>query len=96
MTHPGAGVTNRPSVASLVFSWDPEACRYVALSRVQSPRQELIEDLKDMMKVTFLSRRDRERVHFDGKFGTTAIASTLLRSHATFTGPDLLLSRWGQ
>ena len=51
VTHPGPGVANRPSVASLVFSWDREASRYVATSRVQSPRQEMIGDLKDMMMV---------------------------------------------
>jgi eukaryotic translation initiation factor 2C len=78
VTHPGAGVANRPSVASLVFSWDPEACRYVAFSRVQSPRQELIEDLKAMMKVTCYRLYIYKGFVQPGCFGITAIDPTLL------------------
>jgi len=49
VTHPGPGITTRPSIASLVFSWDPDATQYVAMSSVQAPRQEMIGDLKAMM-----------------------------------------------
>jgi len=47
--HPGPGVKNQPSVASLVWSFDQYACRYAAVSRVQSPRTEIISELKDMI-----------------------------------------------
>jgi eukaryotic translation initiation factor 2C len=50
VTHPGPG-QNRPSVASLVSSWDMNGSKYRAYSRVQHPRHEIIADLKDMMKV---------------------------------------------
>jgi eukaryotic translation initiation factor 2C len=49
--HPGAGVKNQPSIASLVWSHDINAVQYVAFSRVQRPRTEIIEDLQAMMKV---------------------------------------------
>ncbi|KAI0032239.1 Piwi domain-containing protein, partial [Vararia minispora EC-137] len=51
VTHPGAGVTNQPSYASLVCSTDPWLTRYSTFYRVQHPRFEPIEDLKNMMKV---------------------------------------------
>jgi len=67
--HPGPGVKNQPSVTSLVWSWDQWACRYTAVSRVQSPRTEIIADLKDMFKISlndFGSRNKMapERVFF--------------------------------
>ncbi|EIN04651.1 argonaute-like protein [Punctularia strigosozonata HHB-11173 SS5] len=48
--HPAPGATGRPSYASLVASVDSHACRYIAQSRVQVSRQEMIADLKDMCK----------------------------------------------
>jgi eukaryotic translation initiation factor 2C len=51
VAHPGPGVANRPSVASVVSSWDQYVSRYVAFSRVQHPRREIIENLKEMMMV---------------------------------------------
>lgn len=41
----------KPSVASLVWSFDRAATRYAAFTRVQSPRTEIIEDLKEMVKM---------------------------------------------
>lgn len=52
MTHPGPGVRDRPSIASLVASFDPTFSRYAAFTRVQSPRQEVIEELDDMFFVS--------------------------------------------
>ena len=49
--HPGAGIQNQPSVASMVWSFDQHAMKYVAFSSVQEPRRESIEDLKPMMMV---------------------------------------------
>ncbi|KAJ7090241.1 argonaute-like protein [Mycena belliarum] len=49
VTHPGPGVL-RPSIASLVFSFDREAARYVAYTDVQPPRQEIIQQLQGMVK----------------------------------------------
>lgn len=51
MTHPSPGVKNRPSIASVVSSVDPEATRYHASLSVQGPRQEIITDIKSMLQV---------------------------------------------
>ncbi|KAI0934439.1 hypothetical protein AcV5_006280 [Taiwanofungus camphoratus] len=48
--HPGPGVSSRPSITSLVASVDPYATRYAAYANVQSPRQEIIEELGNMFK----------------------------------------------
>ncbi|KAN0105332.1 Piwi domain containing protein [Russula decolorans] len=48
VTHPGPGVMGRPSIASLVASFDPTFSRYAAFTRVQTPRVEVIEELEDM------------------------------------------------
>lgn len=52
VSHPGAGVHTRPSIASLVFSTDREALHYQARLCVQPPRTESIleEDLERMVK----------------------------------------------
>ncbi|KAK7049286.1 hypothetical protein VNI00_005887 [Paramarasmius palmivorus] len=47
VSHPGPGV-QRPSVASLVWSYNREATRYCALTSVQDPRTEHILDLRQM------------------------------------------------
>jgi eukaryotic translation initiation factor 2C len=49
--HPGAGMKNQPSVASMVWSFDNHAMKYAAFSSVQEPRQEHIEELGSMMTV---------------------------------------------
>ncbi|KAG8935247.1 hypothetical protein FRC02_008382 [Tulasnella sp. 418] len=47
--HPSPGsAESKPSFASLVGNIDSMACKYIATSRVQPPRQEMIEKLKDM------------------------------------------------
>ncbi|KAH9074742.1 ribonuclease H-like domain-containing protein [Lactarius deliciosus] len=48
VTHPGPGVRDRPSIASLVSSFDPTFSRYAAFTKVQAPRMEVIEELEDM------------------------------------------------
>ncbi|KAF8184938.1 ribonuclease H-like domain-containing protein [Mycena galopus ATCC 62051] len=54
VAHPGPGVS-RPSIASLVFSWDAAASSYAAISQVQAPRQEIIPELKVMVKKAILA-----------------------------------------
>ena len=49
--HPGAGVTNQPSVSSVCWSYDPNALKWRAQMRIQQPRAEIIEDLENMVKV---------------------------------------------
>jgi hypothetical protein len=49
--HPGAGIQNKPSIASLVFSYDRHGVKYSATSRVQEPRQERISELGPMVAV---------------------------------------------
>ncbi|KAJ7756861.1 argonaute-like protein [Mycena maculata] len=53
VSHPGPG-TNRPSIASLVWSWDPDATSYIAYSQVQAPRTEIIDGLEKMAKAAIL------------------------------------------
>ncbi|KAJ7168155.1 ribonuclease H-like domain-containing protein [Mycena crocata] len=49
VSHPGPGVS-RPSISSLVWSYDLEAASYVAYSDVQAPREEMIAGLQGMVK----------------------------------------------
>ncbi|KAI5983814.1 Piwi domain-containing protein [Pisolithus albus] len=48
--HPAPGTVDQPSIASLVFSFDADATRYEALTCIQRPRLEIIEDLGSMVK----------------------------------------------
>ena len=50
VTHPRSGDTTSPSIASVVASMDVFGSRYRALHRNQKHRQEIIADLKDMVK----------------------------------------------
>lgn len=50
--HPSPGVTDQPSVASLVYSYDFQGMCYDALTSIQRPRLEIIENLGSMMKVS--------------------------------------------
>jgi eukaryotic translation initiation factor 2C len=49
--HPAPGSVGRPSFTSLVGNVDSDTAKYVASSRVQTSRQEMIDDLEDMAKV---------------------------------------------
>lgn len=40
----------RPSVTSLVWSHDQHASQYIAYTSVQEPREEIIKDMKPMVK----------------------------------------------
>ncbi|KAJ3530890.1 hypothetical protein NM688_g7649 [Phlebia brevispora] len=50
VSHPSPGITNKPSIASIVASINPDATRYFAHVSLQNPRQEVIQDLGSMMK----------------------------------------------
>ncbi|KIO16425.1 hypothetical protein M407DRAFT_33926 [Tulasnella calospora MUT 4182] len=47
--HPGPGVTNRPSYAAVVGSVDSDASRYIAVSKPQEARKEMIQNLAEMI-----------------------------------------------
>ncbi|KAG8923760.1 hypothetical protein FRC01_012373, partial [Tulasnella sp. 417] len=47
--HPGPGQAARPSYAAVVGSVDAEVSKYIAVSRAQGSRVEMIEDLADMV-----------------------------------------------
>jgi eukaryotic translation initiation factor 2C len=49
--HPAPGSQGRPSFTSLVGNVDGDVAKYVAASRVQTSKQEMIDDLEDMAKV---------------------------------------------
>ncbi|KAI0063474.1 Piwi-domain-containing protein [Artomyces pyxidatus] len=49
VSHPGPGVQDRPSITSLVASYEANLSRYAAFTRVQPPRQEIIVNLAEMV-----------------------------------------------
>lgn len=51
--HPAPGAEGRPSFTTVVSSIDSMAAKYIALSRCQTGRQELIDDLEEMCTVCF-------------------------------------------
>lgn len=50
--HPAPGSEGRPSFTSLVANVDGDTSKYVAATRVQTSRQEMIEDLESMSYVS--------------------------------------------
>lgn len=50
--HPGPGTTDRPSYAAVVGSVDSEISKYIAVSRAQGSRVEMIAELSDMVAVS--------------------------------------------
>ncbi|TFY63508.1 hypothetical protein EVJ58_g3223 [Rhodofomes roseus] len=48
--HPGPGVSNRPSMTSLVTSLNDDCTQYAAFSAIQEPRVEIIANLQAMLK----------------------------------------------
>ncbi|KAN0097521.1 Piwi domain containing protein [Tylopilus felleus] len=48
--HPAPGSDGRPSFTALVGNVDSNSAKYVATSRVQSSREEIIQELKEMAK----------------------------------------------
>ncbi|KAJ7184235.1 Piwi domain-containing protein [Mycena filopes] len=80
VSHPGAGST-LPSVAALVSSYDPAACKYTASVEVQASRVEIILNLESMVKTAiqqFVTRTGRPPDRFvyyrdgvsEGQFAT--------------------------
>ncbi|KZV98745.1 Piwi-domain-containing protein [Exidia glandulosa HHB12029] len=60
VSHPPASESNQPSVAAVCASMDGPACEYVATSRVQASRQEIITEFREMMAyliVKFIDKR---------------------------------------
>ena len=51
--HPAPGAEGRPSFTTVVSSIDSMAAKYIAISRVQAGRQEIIDDLEEMCTVRF-------------------------------------------
>jgi eukaryotic translation initiation factor 2C len=62
VTHPGIGEAGKPSIAAVVASMDIKMSRYATAVRVQAPRKEIIDDLKDMAKSLIEQFRDSARV----------------------------------
>lgn len=54
VTHPPAGDKTKPSIAAVVASMDAHPSRYSATVRVQSHRQEIIQDLYPMVRSLLL------------------------------------------
>jgi eukaryotic translation initiation factor 2C len=48
--HPPSYASNRPTITALCASMDARSSRYATSIRVQTPRQEIINDLGDMVK----------------------------------------------
>ncbi|KAF8963810.1 argonaute-like protein [Flammula alnicola] len=69
--HPPPGAQARPSFTAVVGSVDSNAAKYVATSRVQTGRQEIIDDLKEMcMDVLKLYMSYHELAEKKGKQGS--------------------------
>ncbi|KAG8963838.1 hypothetical protein FRC03_002522 [Tulasnella sp. 419] len=47
--HPGPGTMDKPSFAAVVANIDSATAKYIATSRAQTSRQEMIDDLEEMM-----------------------------------------------
>ncbi|KAG6832694.1 hypothetical protein H0H92_012266 [Tricholoma furcatifolium] len=58
--HPAPGIM-KPSMTSLVWSYDEYATRYAAFTNLQNPRVETIEGLKDMVKRAIIAFGERNR-----------------------------------
>ncbi|KAG6917797.1 hypothetical protein DXG01_001069 [Tephrocybe rancida] len=58
--HPGPGIM-KPSITSLVWSYDEYATRYAAFTSLQHPRVETIEGLQDMVKRAIIAFGMRNR-----------------------------------
>jgi eukaryotic translation initiation factor 2C len=50
--HPAPGSDGRPSFTALVGNVDKDTAKYIADIRVQTSREEMIEDLYEMSKVS--------------------------------------------
>ena len=62
VTHPGAGDKSNPSIAAVVASKDSYPTLYNAEVRVQKHRQEMIDDLKEMVKILLKKFRASTKV----------------------------------
>lgn len=51
--HPPPGADGRPSFTALVANVDSDSAKYIAECRVQTSRQEMIDDLEEMAEVRF-------------------------------------------
>lgn len=69
--HPAPGADSRPSFAALVANVDSDTAKYIATSRVQAPRQEMIEDFREMSKYV-LEKYMRYRTMVEKKAGSGA------------------------
>lgn len=58
VSHPGPG-SQLPSIASVVASFDRNACQYAASISVQSSRVEVIENFSEMFLVCMRMRRQK-------------------------------------
>ncbi|KNZ81482.1 Protein argonaute-2 [Termitomyces sp. J132] len=64
--HPAPGSDGRPSFTALVANVDSDTAKYIACSRVQTSRQEMIDDLEDMSKYA-LGKYIGYRAHVERK-----------------------------
>lgn len=51
MIHPAPGSHDRPSFTAVVANVDSDTAKYIATTRVQTSKQEMIDDLQEMCKV---------------------------------------------
>jgi len=75
--HPSPGSIGRPSFTALVGNIDSDTARYVADSRVQTSRQEMIQDLEVMSK-HILGFYMRYRDGVEGKKGASAAPKRII------------------
>ncbi|XP_076181590.1 argonaute 2 [Ptiloglossa arizonensis] len=54
VTHPSPDAINIPSIAAVAASHDPSAFKYNIELRLQAPREEIIQDLENIMRIQLL------------------------------------------
>ncbi|KAI6034268.1 argonaute-like protein [Pisolithus microcarpus] len=69
--HPAPGSEGRPSFTALVGNVDSDTAKYIATCRVQTSRQEIIEDLEEMAQ-HILGMYMKYRQNFEKKTGNIA------------------------
>ena len=56
--HPAPGSEGRPSFTALVGNVDSDTSKYIAATRVQESRREMIDDLENMSQVSIIFLRE--------------------------------------
>ena len=68
--HPAPGSEGRPSFTALVGNVDSDTSKYIAATRVQESRREMIDDLENMSQVSIILLRQASTIVVDSTSST--------------------------